>query len=90
MPPPIYHIENLVHRYDTQPVLTVDHLDIEAGSIVGLVGPNGSGKSTLLKLMAFIHRPTEGRILYDTTEYAPRMTFIVSRMPPRMLSCSCV
>jgi tungstate transport system ATP-binding protein len=63
--PPIYRIENLVHRYSSEPVLVVDRLDIEPASILGLVGPNGSGKSTLLKLMAFIFRPTCGRILFD-------------------------
>ena len=62
---PIYRIENLVHRYNSGPVLAVDRLDIQPASIMGLVGPNGSGKSTLLKLMAFIFRPTQGRILFD-------------------------
>ena len=37
-------------------------LDIPAGSFFGLIGHNGSGKSTLLRLMAGIHRPTEGTI----------------------------
>jgi tungstate transport system ATP-binding protein len=71
VPQPIYRIENIVHRYNHQPVLTVDRLDIEPASIVGLVGPNGSGKSTLLKLMAFILRPTEGQIRFDGVPAAP-------------------
>ena len=37
-------------------------LDIESGSFHGLIGHNGSGKSTLLKLLAGIHRPTEGTL----------------------------
>lgn len=38
-------------------------LTVRTGDALGLVGRNGSGKSTLLKLIAGIHRPTEGRIL---------------------------
>ena len=71
MTQPIYRIEDLVHRYNSRPVLAVDRLDIEPASIMGLVGPNGSGKSTLLKLMAFILRPTEGRILFDGVPARP-------------------
>ncbi len=65
MSPPIYQIEHLIYRYNRQPVLEIDRLAIQPASIIGLVGPNGSGKSTLLKLMAFIMRPTDGRILFD-------------------------
>ncbi|MGA6925254.1 MAG: ATP-binding cassette domain-containing protein, partial [Desulfosarcina sp.] len=71
MPSPIYRIEDLVHCYNHQPILTVDRLEIEPASITGLVGPNGSGKSTLLKLMAFIFRPTAGRIRFDGKTTAP-------------------
>ena len=37
-------------------------LDIPKGKTFGLIGHNGSGKSTLLKLIAGIHRPSEGTI----------------------------
>jgi ABC-2 type transport system ATP-binding protein/lipopolysaccharide transport system ATP-binding protein len=36
--------------------------DVPRGKTFGLIGHNGSGKSTLLKLVAGIHRPTEGTI----------------------------
>jgi ABC-type polysaccharide/polyol phosphate transport system ATPase subunit/SAM-dependent methyltransferase len=38
-------------------------LHINHGEALGLVGRNGSGKSTFLKLIAAIHRPTNGRLL---------------------------
>jgi ABC-type polysaccharide/polyol phosphate transport system ATPase subunit len=38
-------------------------LTVRQGESLGLVGRNGSGKSTLLKLIAGIHRPTEGQVL---------------------------
>jgi ABC-2 type transport system ATP-binding protein/lipopolysaccharide transport system ATP-binding protein len=36
---------------------------IELGQTVGIIGHNGSGKSTLLRLMAGIHRPTQGSVI---------------------------
>jgi ABC-type polysaccharide/polyol phosphate transport system ATPase subunit len=38
-------------------------LDIEQGSVIGLVGPNGAGKSTLLRLIAGIIPPDEGMVV---------------------------
>jgi ABC-type polysaccharide/polyol phosphate transport system ATPase subunit len=35
-------------------------LSIDSGEAVGIIGRNGSGKSTFLRLVAGIHRPTEG------------------------------
>jgi tungstate transport system ATP-binding protein len=52
-------------------VLEIDRLTLAPASITGLVGPNGSGKSTLLKLMAFVQRPSGGRIWFDGAEAQP-------------------
>jgi ABC-type sugar transport system ATPase subunit len=40
-------------------------LTIEPGEQVGLIGENGAGKSTLIKLLAGVHRPDEGEILWQ-------------------------
>jgi lipopolysaccharide transport system ATP-binding protein len=37
-------------------------LEMEPGTVTGLIGANGAGKSTLLKMLARITPPTEGRI----------------------------
>ena len=40
----LYDIKNLSHSYEGGPVvLNIDTLQIEEGSVTGLIGPNGSG-----------------------------------------------
>ncbi len=50
--------EETVHAVDTV------SLSIAAGEVVGLVGESGCGKSTLGRVVAGIHPPSEGRLLY--------------------------
>ena len=43
-------------------------MNLEKGSVYGLLGKNGTGKSTLLYLMAGLLRPQSGHILYKGVE----------------------
>ncbi|MBE6381336.1 MAG: ABC transporter ATP-binding protein, partial [Lentisphaerae bacterium] len=57
--------ENVVFKYDDQPVIKDLDLTIEPGRKVALVGPSGCGKTTLGNLILRFYDVTSGRILID-------------------------
>lgn len=61
----IFEIKQLVHGYENQGVLNIDHLAIKQGEILSIIGPSGAGKSTLLRLLNFLEKPNTGTIFFD-------------------------
>ncbi|MDB5302338.1 MAG: putative transporter ATP-binding protein [Phycisphaerales bacterium] len=64
-------LENISKHFGETPALSNISLEIAAGELFFLLGPSGCGKSTLLRLIAGLHEPTAGRILFngrDVTE----------------------
>src|SRR5258708_35108994 len=59
------HLDHIVKRFDQTVALDDINLQIEAGELFFLLGPSGCGKSTLLRLIAGLHQPTSGRILFN-------------------------
>ncbi|TWT10602.1 methionine ABC transporter ATP-binding protein [Reyranella sp. CPCC 100927] len=43
-------------------------LDVDRGSIVGVIGRSGAGKSTLIRLANGLEKPTGGRVIVDGVE----------------------
>ena len=58
-------IEKLCKQFGSQKVLKDLDLEIQDGTIFGLVGINGAGKSTLLRLIAGVYQPDGGSIVYE-------------------------
>ena len=58
-------IENVVKTFDGFRALDGLTMQVEKGSIYGLVGPNGAGKSTILRHITGVYRPDEGTVLVD-------------------------
>jgi branched-chain amino acid transport system ATP-binding protein len=45
-------------------------MDVQRGSIHGLIGPNGSGKTTMLNVLSGVYQPAAGSIVFADTELA--------------------
>ena len=58
-------LEQIGKRFDATVALAEIDLDIPSGELFFLLGPSGCGKSTLLRLIAGLHEPTTGRILFN-------------------------
>lgn len=61
----LYKLENLQRTHGSRTVLNIDFLEILPNAIYTLIGPNGAGKTTLLKVLAFLDRPSSGRLHFD-------------------------
>jgi ABC-2 type transport system ATP-binding protein len=55
-------VAGLTRRYRDQVALDDVSIDIEAGSITGLLGRNGAGKTTLLRILAGQEFPSSGSV----------------------------
>ena len=58
-------VKNVTKTFDSFIALNTLSLNVEKGSIYGLVGPNGSGKTTIMKAIAGIYKVDNGEIFID-------------------------
>ena len=58
----IIKVKNLTKKFDEKVVLNDVNLNIEKGTITGIIGRNGSGKTVLLKIIAGLYIPTSGSV----------------------------
>jgi tungstate transport system ATP-binding protein len=59
---PLVEVKNLTWQIGAKQILAINQLKIYAGDHLALIGPNGSGKSSLLKMLAFLEKPTTGKV----------------------------
>ena len=58
-------VKDVVKKFDDFTALENLSLEVEKGSIYGLVGPNGAGKTTLMKAIAGIYILDKGEIIIE-------------------------
>lgn len=67
---PRIEFERVSFGYGESTVLSELSFILEPGTTTAIVGPSGSGKSTILGLIAGLHEPGSGRVLFDGQDLA--------------------
>ena len=65
---PILQVQSVSKRFGGVHALENVSVDLFPGEVLALAGDNGAGKSTLIKVISGVHRPDEGKILYNGAE----------------------
>jgi iron(III) transport system ATP-binding protein len=68
------YLDHITKTFGATVALDDIDLRIEPGELFFLLGPSGCGKSTLLRLIAGLHEPTAGRILFNDRDVTPLQT----------------
>lgn len=62
---PLVEFKGVGKSYGNIIALKDINLRVGAGEVTCVLGDNGAGKSTLIKIIAGLHKPTEGEVLID-------------------------
>ena len=76
----LLEVRNLTINFGGLKALDRVTLDVEKGTIKGLIGPNGSGKTTLFNVISGFYHPTQGEILFEGKSIAGKKPYRITRM----------
>jgi len=64
----VLEVEGVSKSFGALAALSGVSLAVREGEVFSIIGPNGAGKSTLFNLIAGLHAPTSGRIVFRGEE----------------------
>ena len=76
----VLEIKSLGKQFGGVTALSDVDVSIESDKIIGVIGPNGSGKTTLFNVIAGVHKPTAGRVIWRGKDITGAPTYKIARM----------
>jgi branched-chain amino acid transport system ATP-binding protein len=76
---PILEVQDVSKRFGALAALSHLSLSVQRGEVFSVIGPNGAGKSTLFNVIAGLHPPTTGRVVFDGRDIAGLPPEIINR-----------
>jgi len=64
----ILRLEKVTKRFGGLSAVSDASFSVNKGEILGIIGPNGAGKTTIFSLIVGLHKPSEGRIVFNGRE----------------------
>lgn len=65
----LYELRDVKKYYNGYLALDIPLLTFERENLYIIYGPNAAGKTTLLNLLAFLDKPTEGKVLFYNSDF---------------------
>jgi neutral amino acid transport system ATP-binding protein len=78
-PDPILVIDNVKRSFGGLLAVSVEHLEIQRGTITAMIGPNGAGKTTLFNLVSAFDEPTSGQWQLNGRELRGMQPYQIAR-----------
>ena len=72
-------VDNVSKSFGALAALSGVSFDVRAGEVFSVIGPNGAGKSTLFNVIAGLHVPTSGRVVFGGGEITGLAPEVINR-----------
>jgi branched-chain amino acid transport system ATP-binding protein len=77
---PILEVQDVSKRFGALAALSHVSFSVQRGEIFSVIGPNGAGKSTLFNVIAGLHAPSLGRVMFEGRDVAGLPPEAVNRL----------
>lgn len=79
----IIELIDVTRRFGDDVILSGINFTVEAGEFLAISGPNGAGKTTLLRLMLKLLKPSDGEVVYFSSDGSPVKHFPIGYLPQK-------